>query len=86
VVDARGDRDLVPEVPRELHHVHGRVLGSEGQQAVQAAVRAAVIDEQDLVIQIVDAGADRLHPFVERVDPVYLVVDRNDDRQHLSRL
>src|ERR1051325_2022962 len=50
VLDSRGDRRLVPEIPRETDHAHARIRSVQGGKVGKRVVGASVIDIDDFKI------------------------------------
>jgi hypothetical protein len=78
-IDARGDRELMPEVSRELDHLEARVAAVQLEHERIAQVGAAVVDEQHLGFAV-EQREDVFEPAVELLQRLLLVVDRHDDR------
>src|SRR5690606_37229987 len=79
VVDAGGDGDLVPEVAGQVDDRDAVVAPGQLDEAVERAVRAAVVDEDELDVDV-DRGDSRTDPLVEQIDVAFLAVDRQDVR------
>src|SRR3954467_8981597 len=79
MVETRGQRDLVAEVARQPDHANARVALVQREQELMAAVRAAVVDEEDLR-RAVECVEHRREPPVELVERLALVEDWEDER------
>ena len=76
--EAGGERRGLTEVAPELDHADARVRLLDASQNLERSVRAAVVDEQDLVRT--SPALERVGELaVKRLEIVRLVVDRDDD-------
>ena len=82
--EAGADRDLMPEVSGKLHHHDAAILRFQAAQYFGAAIGAAIINKDDLVIQSL-FGQSLGNAGMQRGKIFFLVEDRNDDRQHRRR-
>ncbi len=57
VLEAGGERGLVAEVAREVHDAHARVGRGDAVEQLGRAVGAAVVDEDQLELEVGDRGA-----------------------------
>ncbi len=62
-VDAGGEGDLVPEVPRELDQLEARILLCRGEQQLVRAVAAAVVDDDRFGVTV-----ESVHQFAKTGD------------------
>ena len=79
VVDAGGERRLLPEVPRQVQDAARGMALRDVEHPVERRVGQSVVDEHDLVEKPL-GGEDGLQPGVQRANRVLLVVGRDDDR------
>ena len=82
VVDARGDRDLVAEVARELQHSDVSILRREACELFIGAVPAAVVNKDEFVGRSLEERQRACRPFVECTDD-RLLVENRDHQRHL---
>src|SRR5213080_3664519 len=59
-IETRGDRGLVPEVPREPDDLAAGITVTEREQEFEGAIGAAVVDEDDLAwpVEAVDDSGE----------------------------
>ena len=84
MVQPGADGDLMPEVARELHHRHVRIVRGEIVHDRQAPIAAAVIHEDDLVIGL-GITQHLGHPLIQHRQVLLFFIDRNDNRQRGAR-
>src|SRR5207253_1746630 len=78
------DRALKPEIPRETINPHPGIAGSEPIEALEGAIRAAIVGEDEFpAIPLGDPLERPIDGVVERLDVGFLVVDRHDDGKKL---
>ena len=80
VVEAGGERPLVPEVARERQVHHPVVTFGERLEHEDAVVRTSVVDEEQRPgdVQLFEDGGEAL---VQQLEPSRLVVDRDHDAE-----
>ena len=82
MVEAGGERRLMPEIARELNDADSRVGRRELVELGVGGVGGAVVDEHDLEPEPVERGA---YARVELLDRRFLVVHGRDDAEQLER-
>ena len=78
VLEPGGERRLVAEVAREVDDADARVGAGEAVEQLPRAVRAAVVDEHELVLEVRDRGRGALD---ELLHELLLVVHGRHDAQ-----
>ena len=78
-VEPRRERQLVAEVPREKEELHTRVSRAQLAHHLAAAIRAAVVDEDELAVAI-DLPADGIEAAVQLRKDLLLVLHREHER------
>ena len=81
LMKARRKRRRLAEIAAQTDHLQVAIgLHQIGQQ-LEAAIRGCVIHEQNLVRPL-QSLEDHRQPVVQRQDREFLVMDRDDNRQH----
>jgi len=75
-VEPGGHRDLVTEVPGQRDHGDAVVVAAQPEQHIEGRVAAAVVDVDELEVQVGPFGGRRDQGVVEDVEDVLLVVHR----------
>ena len=78
------DRALKSKIPRETINPHPGIAGSNPIEALESAIRAAIVGEDEFpAIPIGDPLERPIDSVVERLDVGLLVVDGHDDGKKL---
>jgi hypothetical protein len=77
-VDARGQRDLVAEVPRQLHELEARISCSDLEHELVGAIGAPIVDENRLRLRI-EGIHQRSEARGQQLDYSFLVVGGDDE-------
>ena len=64
MVEAGHQRAVLAEVAAQIHKADGRILAAQGTNDLRGVVRAAVVDQHDLVIILISAGGNRFRQFL----------------------
>ena len=83
-VQSRGEGDLVAEIAGERVDVHGGVARTQRVQLFQGAVPAAVINEDDAMVQPGEGLQNRFNRFVKLLDHLFLVVTGSNNTEELG--
>src|SRR6266850_352079 len=83
-VETGRERDLMAEISGERIDEHCGVARCQRVQSLQSFVPAAVIDENDAMIQTVERFQGWLECFVESLDDIFLVIAGGDDAEDLG--
>ena len=76
-----GNRRLLTEVPRQIDHHEAPIAGVMIEHDLQRAVRAAIVDVDDLRVDVPQPVEHRPHAREQLLETRALVVDRDDDGQ-----
>ena len=81
---ASQDRALKPEIPREAINSHPGITGGEPIEALECAILAAIVGEDEFpAISVGDPLERPIDSVVERLDVGFLVVDWHDNGKKL---
>jgi hypothetical protein len=75
-IEARGDRDLVAAVARQAQDGDPRISGAQAEQAIQRGVLAAVVDVDELEVEVGAARGRRDQCLMEDRDVRCFFEDR----------
>jgi hypothetical protein len=81
VIQRRGNRRLVSEIPRERAHHNSLIFRGRFVQYFESAIRAAVVHEHDFMSSSSDRIQHEPQPQQQFGQDTFFVVDRDRDRQ-----
>jgi hypothetical protein len=79
VIDTGAQRHLVAEVAREVDDADAVVAGHDALEELERAVGAAIVDVDDLEVEVRQTVEGRAQAAMELLDPGFLLVHGRDD-------